>query len=290
MGTADNTVMKHTKTLILMALFTLTACGRGLDDQEEYAQAVGDVMSSMDESSGSTSGGYAQLQVPVRLKSAPSVLDFLIPEAQAASCLLQTFSGTCPIKTRSFGGCTLAGGRATLTGSVTLTFTDGSCSMSSAGNSVNRAADFTISAPRGSLTVSSPGGGQTVTRTDYGFTYSVGGMKRVLKNSDGETVADIETKTLSAISVSGANRATRVMTGGQLEIKNLTRGSTAVLTPNNLTWSSTCNCAVSGSLSGSTSGDESFDDFSITITGCGTATVSSGGKSEDVEFDRCTGV
>ncbi|NDD92598.1 hypothetical protein EBZ37_10985, partial [bacterium] len=199
------------------------ACGRGLDDQEEYAQAVGDVMSSMDESSGPTSGGYAQLQVPVRLKSAPSVLDFLIPEAQAASCLLQTFSGTCPIKTRSFGGCTLAGGRATLTGSVTLTFTDGSCSLSSAGNSVTRTADFTISAPRGSLTVSSPVGGQTVTRTDSGFTYSVGGMKRVLKNSDGETVADIETKTLSAISVSGANRATRVMNGGQLEIKNLTR-------------------------------------------------------------------
>ncbi len=138
--------------------------------------------------------------------------------------------------------------------------------------------------------MSAPGGGQTVTRTSSGFDYSVGGMKRVLKDSDGETIADIETRTLSTISVTGTSRSNRVMNGGQLEIKNLTRGTTAVLTPSNLTWASTCNCAVSGSLSGSTSGDESFDDFTITITGCGTANVSSGGKSEDVEFDRCTGV
>jgi hypothetical protein len=274
-----------------LALLGLSACGRGLDDQEEYAQAVGDVMSSMDESSGATTGGFAYLKVPRAFQERSLFSGLLISEAQAASCTGQAFSAcSSGIRTRSFGNCTLAGGRVSLSGSVTLSFSAPGCSMAAASNSVTRTADFTISGRRGSLTVSAPGGGQTVTRTSSGFDYSVGGMKRVLTDSNGDTIADIETRTLSVIPVTGTSRSNRVMSGGQLEIKNLTRGTTAVLTPSNLTWSAGCNCAVSGSLSGSTSGDESFDDFTITITGCGTANVSSGGKSEDVEFDRCTGV
>ena len=284
--------MRSSKFLLLLVLVSLSACGRGLDDQEEYAQAVGDVMSSMDESSGVTTGGYSQLRLPGRLHPSPTLLGFLLPEAHAASCVFQGFS-SCSVenvRTRTFGDCTFAGGRVSLSGSVTLNFSAANCSMADAGNVVTRTADFTISTRRGSLTVSSPGGGQSVTRTSSGFDYSVGGMRRVLRNSGGEIVADIETRTTSAITVSGDSRSNRVMNGGQLEIKNLTRGTTALLTPSNLTWSTTCNCAVSGSLSGSTSGDESFDDFTITLTGCGTATVSSDGSTEDVVFDRCAGV
>ncbi|MFN7685352.1 MAG: hypothetical protein ACK5QT_08075 [Oligoflexia bacterium] len=284
--------MKNQSAILVLALVSLSACGRGLDDQEEYAQSVGDVMSSMDESSGQTGGGFAYFRIPERLKPRSTFFDVLMPDAYAASCTLQSFSACASgVRTRTFGGCTFAGGRVTLSGTVSLTFSDtSSCTMNDTNESVTRTADFTISGRRGSLTVSAPGGGQTVTRTSSGFDYSVGGMKRVLKDSDGETIADIETRTLSVIAVTGTTRTNRVMNGGQLEIKNLTRGTTAVLTPSNLTWSANCNCAVSGSLSGTTSGDESFDDFKIEITGCGTATVSSGGASVDVEFDRCVGV
>jgi hypothetical protein len=284
------------KRLLLQAcgsllIFGFSACGSGLEDQVEYAQAVGDVMSSMDESSGATDGGFVQILLPKRLLADRGMLDFLIPEAQAASCFLSGFSScSSGVRSRNYEDCTFAGGRVSLSGSVTLNYSDSDCSMASNGDSVTRTADFTISARRGSLTVTAPGGGQTVARTTAGFDYSVGGLKRVLKDSDGETVADVETRTLSAISVTGASRSSRVMTGGQLEIKNLTRGTTAVLSPSDLTWSSTCNCAVSGSLTGSSTGNETSDEITITITGCGTATVSSGGKSEEVEFDRCTGV
>jgi hypothetical protein len=173
---------------------------------------------------------------------------------------------------------------------VTLTFSQNACTMALANDTVTRTADFTLTGRRGgTLTVSSPGGGQTVTRTASGLTYTVGGMKRVLRDSSGDAIADIETRTLSAITLTGTTRANRVMTGGQLEIKNLTKGTTLVLTPSNVTWNSaTCNCAVSGSFTGTTSGDEE-EEFTLTITGCGTATVEAGGDSEDVTFDRCAG-
>ncbi len=274
----------------ILLVGSLTACGRGLDEQEEYAQAVGDVMSSLDESSGATGGGFSFLEMrePRYFKESGFSL---IPEAAAASCLTTAFSGcSSGLKTRSFGSCTLGLGRTTLSGNVTLAFTDSGCSMATVGASVTRTADFMVTGRRGAtLTVSSPGGGQTVTRTSGGFNYSVGGMKRVLRQSSGDTIADIETRTLSAITLTGATRANRVITGGQLEIKNLTKGTTLVLSPNNVAWSSTCNCAVSGSFSGSTSGDQE-EGFTLTITGCGTATVEAGGSSEEVTFDRCSGV
>jgi len=280
-------------TAVVLLLCT-TACGRGLDEQEEYAQAVGDVMSSLDESSGSTGGGFSFLEMK-EPRSLQESRFSIFPEACAASCLTTAFSSCSGgvsggVKTRTFGDCTLGLGRTTLSGSVTLTFSQNGCTMASASDTVTRTADFTLTGRRGgTLTVSSPGGGQRITRTSSGLTYSVGGMKRVLRDASGDTIADIETRTLSDITVSGTTRASRVMDGGQLEVKNLTQGTTLVISPSAVTWSSTCNCAVSGSFTGQSSGDEE-EDFTLTITGCGTATVEAGGKSEDVTLDRCAGV
>jgi hypothetical protein len=271
---------------LLMVGLALSGCGRGLTDQEEYAQSVGDAMSSLDEASGSPGGSFT-LREPRPLKGGGFSL---LTEAHAASCVLNSFSScSAGAKTRTFGGCTLGLGRTTLEGTVSLSFSQVGCTMGATSDTVTRTADFTLTGRRGAtLTVSSPGGGQTVTRTATGFTYTVGGMKRVLRDSSGETLADIETRTLSAITLTGSTRATRVMDGGELEIKNLTRSTTLVLSPSQVTWSAACNCAVSGVFSGTTSGDQEKE-FTLTLTGCGTATVESGGRSEDVTLDRCAG-
>lgn len=253
----------------------VSGCGKlsAIEDQAEVATAAGDVMSSFDESSG-TGGGFALHEEPL-LQS-------------GGACFLNAILSGCAEKTRTrtFDNCTI-GLVNTLNGTVTLSFSEAGCTMSAAGNSVTRTADFTLTAPRGTLTVSAPGGGQVITKTADGFTYRVGGMKRVLKTSAGTTVADVETKTLSDITVTGTSRATRVMNGGSIEIKHVTRNYIATLTPNNLTWSAGCVCAVSGTLTGTVTGAQSSDDVVVEITGCGTAKITANGISEDVKLDRC---
>jgi hypothetical protein len=80
------------------------------------------------------------------------------------------------------------------------------------------------------------------------------------------------------------------MNGGELEITHNIAGYTTVLQPVNLTWSSTCNCPVSGSWNGQVKKDGTQKDFMITLTGCGTATVAVDGGSSDISFDRCVGI
>ena len=253
----------------------VSGCGKlsAIEDQAEVATAAGDVMSSFDESSG-TEGGFALLEAPL-LQSGGACFS----TALLSSCSDKT-------RTRTFEDCTI-GLVNTLNGTVTLSFSETGCAMNIAGNSVTRTADFTLTAPRGTLTVSAPGGGQVITRTADGFTYRVGGMKRVLKTSSGVTVADVETKTLGDITVTGTSRANRVMNGGSIEIKHVTRDYTAVLTPNNLAWTAGCVCAVSGTLTGTVTGAQSSDDVVVEMTGCGTAKITANGISEDVKLDRC---
>jgi hypothetical protein len=60
------------------------------------------------------------------------------------------------------------------------------------------------------------------------------------------------------------------------------------LTASNLTWASSCNCAVSGTLTGSVSGGRrDGKSASVTITGCGEADVTIDGETDSVTLDRC---
>jgi hypothetical protein len=257
---------------IVFLIVAFTGCGKAIEDVGEIGQASGDVMSSVDEGFDGGGGSFS-----------------LSSNALAASCHAATFSAcSLGVRTRDFGDCTMAFGRVSLTGSVTLTFSDtDNCDIDTAGESVTRTADFTMAAPRGSITVSAPNGGQTITRTgDAAFTYEVGGMKRVLKNAAGVEKASVTTRTTSAIGVTGTSRANRVLSGGALEIVNETKGYTVSLTPENLTWTSGCVCAVSGKLIGTYSGAVSGS-ITIDITSCGNATVTTSAGSEEVEFDRC---
>ena len=275
-----------------------TGCRKqSLADQDQIGAAVGEVMASADEStrgSGATARlpSFPLLRMPDEMKGPlwRRIYDRIGRVAYAGSCVQSLFA-TCNggVRARTFDQCSL--GAATLDGSVTLTFSDAAaCTIAAAGDSVNRTADFTLTGPYGgTLAVSSPGGGQTLTRTSAGFDYVVAGMHRVLTGPGGRTLFDISTRTTTPLHVTGTSRADLVMVSGALEVSHNLAGYKVTLAPQSLAWANTCNCAVSGRLTGTVAGGGKLDGKSATVilTGCGQADVTVDGDTESVTLDRC---
>jgi hypothetical protein len=214
-----------------------------------------------------------------------------IGAAHAASCLPVTFSACASgMRSATFDNCSV--GTITVDGSIDLSFSDATaCNIATVGDSVNRTGSLTLSAPAGSLAVTAPGGGQTLTRTATGFTFAVPGMERVLTLASGRTLFDISTMTTSPLVITGSSRADLAIVGGTLVVTHNLAGYAVSLTPDNLTWTTTCNCASSGSLTGTvTSGKDAGKSASVTITGCGTADVTIDGDTESVTLDRCSAI
>jgi len=282
------------QTVLLVAMMVSAAAGcRKKDEADQIGESVGEAMSSLDES---VAGGAATAMLPYRrmpdeLKGPlwRRAMDGVIPSAYAATCWEPTFSAcnASGVRTKDFGGCTIGG--ATLDGTVTLTFNRPLCVVLTAGDAVTRTADLTLTGLYGgTLEVTSPGGGQTLTKTAAGFDYTVGGMERVLTGPGGRTLFDIATRTTAPIVVTGSSRADLKIVSGSLEVDHKVAGYKVTLTADNLAWTSSCNCATSGTLTGTVSGGR-FDgkSASVTLTGCGEADVTIGGETESVSLDRC---
>lgn len=284
--------------LILISMSIVNCSEEAEVDIQESAQQVGDVMASVDESGGTSNGTMAFMQgqqkfIAIKEKQQSGsyvnhIFDLLtpVPSAQAVACQDTTFS-TCSSsqKVRDLSGCTV--GSATFTGNVTLAFSDAACVLDSANDYVNRNPNFTVTGRRSAtLTVTKTGtNGQRVTRgsTAGNFTFSNDGIRREFAAS-GQTLFDYTTQTTTDISVTGTSRTDRVMTGGSLRVTNNLSSVYCDYVPDSVTWTSACNCASSGSWAGTCSDGKSS---AINITGCGTATISLGDKSESLTFDRC---
>ena len=288
--------MKYIFSLLALSLLVSCAEEDTAVDIEETAQQIGDVMASVDESGGTTNGTMVMMEshrrfIANREKAQKSdALNFLnvlglIPSAQAVACQDTTFTAcSASQKVRSLGACTI--GSATFTGDITLQFSDGGCVLNSDGDTVDRNPDFTVTGRRGAtLTVAKTGTyGQRITRVSNGnFTFENDGIRRLFTLS-GSSLFDYTSSTTSPITVTGTSRSDRVMTGGQLRVANNISGVTCNYAPSNVTWASTCNCATSGTWTGSCSDGK---DTTITVTGCGTGTIIVGEESEGLSFDRC---
>jgi len=287
---------RGSRAILLTAMAVAAAGGcRKMGGDEESGQigaAVGEAMSSLDESvAGEATAMLPFRRMPDELKGSfwQRAKDRVIPYAYAATCWEPVF-GACDagVRTKDFAGCTI--GPATVTGTVTLTFTRALCLVATTGDAVTRVADFSVTGLYGgSLAVSSPGGGQTLTKTAEGFEYSVGGMERILTGSGGRTLFDVATRTTAPIVVTGSSRADLKIVSGSLEIDHKVAAYKVTLTANNLAWSSSCNCATSGTLTGTVSGGKhDGKSASVTLTGCGEADVTIDGDTESVTMDRCT--
>src|SRR4029079_16270129 len=140
----------------------------------------------------------------------------------------------------------------------------------------------------GTLAITAPGGGQTLMKTADGFQYSVGGMERIVTTAGGRTLFDVARRTTAPIVVTGSSRADLKSVSGSLEIDHNVAGYKVTLTANNLAWTSNCNCASSGTLSGVVSGGKhDGKTASVMITGCCEADVTIDGDTESVSMDRC---
>jgi hypothetical protein len=291
-------------TAAALAMLAVGCRKEGVSDQGQIGAAVGEVMTSADESA---NGGAATAMLPALpvapVLRAPAELRpplwrravdalTLIPPAYADSCLPVTYSAcSAGVRTATFNGCTV--GEIAVDGAVNLTFSDAAaCNIATVGDSVNRTGSLTLSALGGSLAITTPGGGQTLTRTATGFTFAVPGMERVLTLPSGRTLFDISTATTTPLTITGSSRADMVMVGGTLVVTHNLAGYSVSLTPDHLAWTPTCNCASSGSLTGTVSGGGKDDGKSatVTITGCGTADVTIDGDSESVTMDRCAAI
>lgn len=263
----------------------------------ESAQQIGDLMAGVDESGGS-SGSYGMLE-SARARYAQWAPPrrwftdlFGVPDALASNCSSSTTFGTCSSGTilRSFNGCSV--GTVTFSGSSILTYSNTGCVLSLAGDYVTRVPNFTATGiGNGTLSETLSGSvGQKITKVtvspaSYSFTND--GIERKFTISNGSVALDFVTTTTSPITINGASRSVRVMSGGALQVLNKLSSVTCTYIPSGVAWSSTCNCAMTGSWSGSCS-----DGTTSTLTlgpSCGAASFTLGATSGTVNFSGCYG-
>jgi hypothetical protein len=284
------------RAILLTAIAIMSAMGcrkmAGDDEAGQIGAAVGEAMSSLDESvAGETTAMLPFRRMPDELRGSlwQRAMDAVIPSAYAATCWEPAF-GACSggVRTKDFAGCTI--GPATVTGTVTLTFSRALCVVVTTGDAVTRTANFSLTGLYGgSLAVTSPGGGQTLTKTDAGFNFDVGGMERILTLPSGRKLFDVATHTTAPFVVTGSSRADLTIASGSLQIDHKLANFSVTLTASNLTWTSSCNCASSGTLTGTVSGGRhDGKSASVTITACGEADVTIDGDTESVSLDRCS--
>jgi hypothetical protein len=263
--------------LSLGSLLFLSACGglAGESGDSELAHTIGDVMSGADE--GFNGAGAALLSANAVASTCASVS----PTACSGSQ-----------RTLTYSGCTV--GPLSLTGTVTFYFSGASaCSLGSNTDFVRRVPDFSISGRSGgTLRVgvnNTSSGGQTITRVSAStYTYEVSGLRRIFVDASNNVIANFGVSTTTAITISGATRATRRMMGGTLKITNNLDNSVISLSPDSLKWNSSCNCPVSGSWVGQRVDSSNLtSDVEMEITGCGAATLTVGAESSSVSLERC---
>lgn len=255
----------------------------------EQSQQLGEVMSSVDEAGGNT-GSFAFYKLPKRSHLQKIMETFVIAPVYAATCNLASSFGTCTnnVITRSFDNCTLFG--ITFDGTIQLTYddatTDNVCAMTTAGHSITRQPNFSISNGVYTYTATTAGSnGQVITQTGSNtYTFSNDGTRRVVTDASNGTVYDFSSATTSDLGITGASRDGRVIDGGTIRITNNRISRTCDYSPENVTYDSTCNCAVSGIWNGSCSDGSTAE---LEITGCGEGTITVGSLSDSVSFDRC---
>lgn len=293
--------------LIASILSVLMGCGASetvqlgeADTPTELGNQLGDVMASIDDAGkGTTTISQYTPSFDRYNMSSPKQVAFenvfkvLLPDAMAATCGAATF-GTCSSNTmtRNFNGCSI--GSYVLTGTVTMTWVGGTnCALTAQSQSIRMVPNYTVAGNNMTLSATKTGtNGITLTLTTSGtpgvWSYSNDGINRTLQYN-GTTLLSLNTRTTTALTVTGSARSGRVLNGGTLEVVNSTSGESCTFQPNNVTWGAVnCNCATSGNWTGNCS---SLGSVTMSFGGCGLATVSytenGSPKSKAIALDRC---
>jgi hypothetical protein len=226
-----------------------------------------------------------------------------LPQSEATSCVrprataCQTNTGTQSVE---FSSCSIESRAFTLTGQISLQYSNNSCLLS-VGENVRREFDWSIQGPRGGKIQST-----SALRADYRGT-QIGGGGRLTRNAasewqhevlghhklatrNGSNLMDISMRTLSPMIYSGSlSRAGRQLTSGQLEVNHNLAKFTSTLTVaagKPLVWSSSCCHPVSGQLDVSLQGSQSGQ-ASVEFQSCGAAVWTKNGLSQSISLGYC---
>lgn len=275
-GQEENSVGSENEDLVTSVEDAVTTLGAVMDDQEGEAYAT-------------------QMN-----KSYPEMIEeILFPKAYAANCVRPVnMACNSGVKTSTFSDCSIFGGLALATGTISLDYSQNDCSMAADGDSVNRTYRYEIVGPRGGqLEVSSAdnddysgdtiGGGATLTNTVSGWELDILGKHKVFTRNGRERM-NKSIKTLAPLEISGGiRRANRRVNNGQLQVSHNLAEFKAIYTAQDLRYSSSCCHPVSGSMSveytGSISGTATVE-----FNSCGSATLTNAnGETSDVRFTYC---
>lgn len=289
------------KTAVLcLLLLTTSACKKNLQDE---SSSVDPVEASLETAMNMVSGlsdDQAGASYALRSEATkPSVIQWLMgPVAYAEACL-RAYYATCVngVKSATYNACDINYGSATLSGSVQLTYSHNSCTLTTNGDSVTRTYDVVFTGPRGGAISHSSalasdyrgtqyGGGGKLTVAPVGWTVDILGRHTNL-TWKGRSLYNVSVRTLAPMSITGSlGRNGRILNGGQLEVNHNLAKFTSVIQPNNLQWQSTCCHPVSGSLNISFSGSKSGS-ATVQFNGCGSATLDKDGQSQDISLSYC---
>lgn len=226
------------------------------------------------------------------------VKNLLLPEAWAANCS-RAVSEPCVngVRTTTYSNCQVPFTNVTVSGLVTLAYSDAACSMQNNGDQVERTEEVSINGPySGTLKIS------TAQHTDYRGV-SLGGGGRLIKTVGGwslevlgknssyirrsRELLNISTRTIAPLNVTGTlSRASRVVDGGSFEVIHNKAKFVATYTPHNLAWNSACCHPVSGTLDVAYSGSLNGSGV-VTFNGCGTADLEKDGLSQQISINYC---
>jgi hypothetical protein len=287
--------------LFLILLLNL-ACGKKEKkdsvDIQEYGQQVGDMMAALDEAGGGQADWVSSRFLPRSLERTyyryeKKPLSF-IDSAHAAACAqalsaqYQKSGNPCQM-VRTFNDCTSDGLK--FSGEVNFQFSTADCNLSGSDSEVTRAPNVSIDGRRKAtlkimvLENASPGG-QEIKRigADPKFEFTSGGVRRYFQTSSGRILFDTTSRTLSPIIVEGQTRSDRKLTGGTFRVLDNKSKVSCDYIPQNVAWSATCNCGVSGEwLASCTDGSSA----KVVISSCGKAQVEYHGKKQEFQFDSC---
>ena len=307
MKTTKTTFPKHAIGLCL-ALILGSGCAKKeqisgdseIDSQEAAAEsAIVAIGGAADDQEGSSFAAY-------RTEKADkwnAIAVLLAPSAQAAGgvCRRAIFEGCSNgVKSIEYDSCSVGFSGYTITGNVTLTFSNSTCSLSAAGDSVLRTNRATITGPRGAsiqnssadrvsgVDGSSIGGGTRLSRTASGWTIDVLGQHKIATGRAGRQLFDVSVKTVAPLQITGSlARSNRLVSSGQVDVHHNLAKFKASFVPTNLQYSNSCCHPVSGTLgvtySGSINGSGT-----VTFNGCGSATLArANGSSSTISLSHC---
>jgi hypothetical protein len=223
--------------------------------------------------------------------------------ATVEDCSLSVVTDTCSsgIKSGAYSGCTVLGTSKTFSEAVALIYSDSTCALTAAGQTVLRLTEtarnmlpsevyWTSTGTRTDYRGFSFGGGTQIEKTAGGWELNVLGFNKYARKSDKYDTHDVNIKSTANITMTDPTATSITFTGGSLEVVDTIKKYVATYVPTNVVINySKCCYPQSGTFAvtyteGSITGTATV---TYTSSACGSAKLTVGTSSAAVPLWGC---